>query len=87
MASQRRTSTLATALEFEKIARDLVTRLETRGTRLGDLLASRGRVLVEAFRSWASCMPEQKDRSRLIQLLGDWQVQSENFLAGYASGC
>lgn len=82
MPSQRRTSTLATALEFEKLARDLSTRLEARGTPLGDALASRGRLLVEGFRSWSTCMPEQKERSRIIQTLGDWQVQSESFLVG-----
>lgn len=82
MPSQRRTSTLESSLEFEKIARDLTTRLEARGTVLGDALAARGRVLVEGFRSWRACMPAQAERSRLIQTLADWQTQGEGFLAG-----
>lgn len=82
MLSQRRASTITTALELVKLAREIVVRLETRGTPLAEMLALRGRVLAEGFRAWQTAMPEQRERSRQIQALGDWQAQALDYLSG-----
>lgn len=82
MASQRRASTVTTALELVKLAEEIVVRLETRATPLAEMLASRGKVLAEGFAAWQKAMPEQRERSRQIQALGDWQAQALDYLSG-----